>query len=60
MQADIATMKLTNQMAVDKLMEIRDISLSGIDYLSKIVKNTNELYAMHDELRRIRENTNGL
>lgn len=59
-QVDISDMRMTNRLAVDRLMEIRDLSLSGIDYLDKIAKNTNELYAMRDELRRIRENTNGL
>jgi len=59
-QADIASMKLTNQLAVDKLMEIRDISLSGIDYLAKIERNTSKLHSVDDRLAKIEENTRGL
>jgi len=60
MQADIANMRISNQMAIDHLLALRDISLTGIDYLAKIERNTKELYQMNDRLGRIEENTRGL
>jgi len=60
MQADIANMRISNQMAIDHLLALRDISLTGIDHLSKIERNTKELYQMNERLGRIEENTRGL
>lgn len=59
-QVDVAQIKVANQVAADKLMELRDISLSGIDYLAKVERNTRELYQMNDRLGKIEENTRGL
>ena len=60
MQADIAVMRISNQQAIDHLLALRDISLSGIDYLAKIERNTSKLYSVDERLAKIEENTRGL
>lgn len=60
MQTDIASVRISNQMAVDHLLALRDISLSGIEYLAKIERNTFKLHSVDERLAKIEENTRGL
>lgn len=60
MQTDVASVRISNQMAVDHLLALRDISLSGIDYLAKIERNTFKLHSVDERLAKIEENTRGL
>jgi hypothetical protein len=59
-QVDLADVRKTSLLAAEYTLELRDISLSGLDQLTKIAKNTNELYVMNDRLNKIEENTRGL
>lgn len=60
MQVDMSEVRKTSLLAAEYTLELRDISLLGLDQLSKIAKNTNELYVMNDRLNKIEENTRGL
>lgn len=60
LQADLTDVRKTSLLAAEYTLELRDISLSGLDQLTKIAKNTNELYVMNDRLNKIEENTRGL
>ena len=59
-QVDMTEVRKTSLLTAEYTLELRDISLLGLDHLSKIAKNTNELYVMNDRLNKIEENTRGL
>ena len=60
MQIDMAEVRKSSLLAAEYTLELRDISLLGLDQLTKIAKNTNELYVMNERLGKIEANTRGL
>ena len=60
MQLDILGIKQSSLLTAESVLEIRDISLTGLEHLAKIAKNTNELYLMNDRLDKIEINTRNL
>ena len=60
MQVDMAEVRRTSLLAAEYTLELRDLSLAGLDQLTKIAKNTNELYVMNERLSKIEVNTRGL
>ena len=56
----MAEVRKSSLLAAEYTLELRDISLLGLDQLTKIAKNTNELYVMNERLGKIEANTRGL
>lgn len=60
MVLDVGEIRKTSFSTAENMLALRDISLSGLNYLIKIEKNTNELYAMNEKLDKIEKNTKQL
>ncbi len=60
MQADIGGLGASATAIMQNTAEMRNISLTAIDHLESIAKNTHELYEMNERLGKIEKNTRSI